>query len=136
LSSRTAVPLPVVRIVTPYGAAANNGNWRTAARWARLLRGRYRTMVQADALPGEASAEVAGDCLIALHARRSHAAVRAWRERFPQRALIVVLTGTDLYRDLPGDAQAQASLRLADRLVVLQEDALCHLPAQVRRKRA
>ncbi|HEY7758026.1 MAG TPA: selenoneine biosynthesis selenosugar synthase SenB [Burkholderiales bacterium] len=128
------MPLPVVRIVTPYGAAANNGNWRTAARWARLLRARYRTMVQADALSGEALEGAAADCLIALHARRSYPAIRAWRERFPQRALIVVLTGTDLYRDLPDDTQAQASLRLADRLVLLQEDALRHLPAQFRPK--
>jgi putative glycosyltransferase (TIGR04348 family) len=124
-----------VRIVTPYGAAANNGNWRTAARWARLLRGRYRTMVQAVGPTREAApADTAADCLIALHARRSHPAVCAWRERFPQCALIVVLTGTDLYRDLPGDAQARASLQLADRLVLLQEDALRHLPAQARRK--
>ena len=127
--------LPVVRIVTPYGAAANNGNWRTAARWARLLRGRYRVMVQAAGPEREAApADDAADCLIALHARRSYAAVRAWRDRFPQRALIVVLTGTDLYRDLPDDAQGQASLQLADRLVVLQEDALRHLPARSRRK--
>jgi putative glycosyltransferase (TIGR04348 family) len=129
------VSLPVIRIVTPYGAAANNGNWRTAARWARLLRGRYRIMVQADGLPGEAApADAAADCLIALHARRSYAAIRAWRDRFPQRALIVVLTGTDLYRDLPDDAQAQASLQLADRLVLLQDDALRHLPAEIRPK--
>jgi putative glycosyltransferase (TIGR04348 family) len=129
------VSLPLVRIVTPYSAAANNGNWRTAARWARLLHGRYRIMVQADPLPGEASpAGTAADCLIALHARRSYPAIRAWRERFPQRPLIVVLTGTDLYRDLPADEEAQASLRLADRLVLLQDDALRHLPPQVRRK--
>ncbi|HXV07286.1 MAG TPA: selenoneine biosynthesis selenosugar synthase SenB [Burkholderiales bacterium] len=128
------MPLPVVRIVTPYGAAANNGNWRTAARWARLLRGHYRTMVQADTLAGEAPEDSRAVCLIALHARRSYPAIRAWRERYPRRPLIVVLTGTDLYRDLPCDAQAQASLRLADRLVLLQEDALRHLPAQVRRK--
>lgn len=129
------MPLPVVRIVTPYGAAANNGNWRTAARWARLLRGRYRAMVQVDALQGEVPpGDVAADCLIALHARRSYPAIRAWRDRLPQRALIVVLTGTDLYRDLPDDPQARASLQLADRLVLLQEDALRYLPAKIRRK--
>jgi len=74
------------------------------------------------------------DCLIALHARRSYPAITAWRERFPARPLIVVLTGTDLYRDLRQDADAQASLRLADRLVVLQDDALRHLPRAARAK--
>jgi putative glycosyltransferase (TIGR04348 family) len=116
---------PSVLIVTPYPAQANNGNWRTAARWARFLRDQYRVIVQAQPQPqnlGEA------DCLIALHARRSHAAVAAWRDRFPERPAVVVLTGTDLYRDLPGDPAAQASLAFADRLVVLQGDAVSILP--------
>ena len=41
--------------------------------------------------------------------------------------LIVVLTGTDLYRDLPDSVPAQESLALADRLIVLQEAALDEL---------
>ena len=61
------------------------------------------------------------DALIALHARRSHASMRAWRQRHPERPLVLVLTGTDLYRDIRRDADARASLALADRLVVLQE---------------
>jgi putative glycosyltransferase (TIGR04348 family) len=69
-----------------------------------------------------------------LHARRSHDRIRAWRARHPDRPLIVVLTGTDLYRDLPDDAAARESLQLADRLVVLQEDAVRCLPRAVRSK--
>jgi putative glycosyltransferase (TIGR04348 family) len=45
-----------------------------------------------------------------------------------------VLTGTDLYRDLPEDLDARDSLAIADRLVVLQEEALCALPREHRRK--
>ena len=37
---------PVVCIVTPGTRSANNGNWRTAARWARMLRDRYKVIVQ------------------------------------------------------------------------------------------
>jgi putative glycosyltransferase (TIGR04348 family) len=37
--------------------------------------------------------------------------------------VIVVLTGTDLYRDLDHDVQAQACVAAADRLVVLNEQA-------------
>jgi len=44
------------------------------------------------------------------------------------------MTGTDLYKDLPGDSDASDSLALADRLVVLQEDAVHHLPHEHRRK--
>jgi hypothetical protein len=34
--------LPTLALVTPALASANNGNWQTAQRWARLLRGHYR----------------------------------------------------------------------------------------------
>ncbi len=68
--------------------------------------------------------------LLALHARRSRAAIVAWRAAHPERPLIVVLTGTDLYRDVPaGDAGALASLADADRLIVLQGDAPNFVPA-------
>jgi putative glycosyltransferase (TIGR04348 family) len=117
-------------IVTPYLAAANNGNWRTAARWAQLLSRDYRTIVQAC----DAAIPEAADALVALHARRSHAAVGRWRERHEHR-LIVALTGTDLYRDVPEhDPAALASLAAADRLIVLQEDALNAVPARYRPK--
>ena len=74
------------------------------------------------------------DCLVALHARRSHDAIRAWRDRHPARPALVVLTGTDLYRDLPDDADARDSLAIADRLIVLQEEGIQALPTEYRRK--
>jgi len=37
---------PVVCIVTPGSKEANNGNWRTAARWAGMLRDRCKVIVQ------------------------------------------------------------------------------------------
>jgi putative glycosyltransferase (TIGR04348 family) len=124
------VASPVILIVTPYAAAANNGNTRTAARWAALLQNRYRVIVRTPADELDAA-----DLLIALHARRSHAALRAWRERRPRRPLAVVLTGTDLYRDVPaGDADALDSLRSADRLIVLQQRGVAALPAAFRGK--
>ena len=67
--------------------------------------------------------------MIALHARRSHAAVEAWVARRSGRALVVTLTGTDVYRDVPArDADALASIAAADRIVVLQADALDRVP--------
>lgn len=124
---------PSILIVSPYLAAANNGNWRTAARWARLLeRCGYQALVQADA---DGPAARAAACMIALHARRSHPAIRSWRASGPARPLIVTLTGTDLYGDLPaGNADCAASLDAADALIVLQDDAVNHLPARHRGK--
>ena len=73
--------------------------------------------------------------MIALHARRSRTAIERWKAERPDRALVVVLTGTDLYRDVvAGDVDACRSLHDADRLVVLQPDALDALPAPVRDK--
>jgi putative glycosyltransferase (TIGR04348 family) len=110
-------------------AAANNGNWRTAARWAHLLAPHCRVIVQAADAPLPARA----DALVALHARRSRPAVTAWRAERGGAPLVVVLTGTDLYRDLAeGDRDALASVRDADRLVVLQGDAVRHVPKERR----
>lgn len=67
------------------------------------------------------------DLMIALHARRSLASIRHFRRRFPERPLIVVLTGTDVYRDIHSNPDARASLQMADRLIVLQERALDEL---------
>ncbi len=122
-----ARPRPLVAIVTPYLAAANNGNWQTAARYARFLRGRYRVQVGTNW-------QGTPDLLIALHARRSAAAVASFAAAFPDRPLIVVLTGTDLYRDIDSDAGAQRSLQLATRLVVLNDDGIARLPRAVQGK--
>ena len=63
------------------------------------------------------------DILIALHARRSAASVASFHAHHPERPIVVVLTGTDLYKDLPASTEAAASLDVARRIVVLQEDA-------------
>ena len=126
---------PTLLLVTPYLADANNGNWRTAARWARLLEPAYRPILQAANAPVEGGRGEAAVAMIALHARRSRDAIRQWRSLHPDRALVVALTGTDLYRDLPnGDVAALCSLEDAHRLVVLQVDALAHLPPAARAK--
>ncbi|WP_317203529.1 selenoneine biosynthesis selenosugar synthase SenB [Janthinobacterium sp.] len=120
-------------IVSPASAAANNGNWHTASRWARFLRGRHRVTLTQQ-WPDDAADGAAPDLLIALHARRSAASLAAFAAAHPQRPTLLLLTGTDLYRDIHADAAAQASLRLADALVLLQPAGLELLPAEVRAK--
>lgn len=106
---------PRVLIVSPALASSNNGNWHTAARWARLLSGHCRTRVVVE-WQGEPH-----EAMIALHARRSAASIAAQAHALPDTPRIVVLTGTDLYRDIRSDASARASLALATRLVVLND---------------
>lgn len=114
--------------MTPALAAANNGNWQTAHRWARLLRPAYRVAVTDQWRGGDQA------LMLALHARRSADAVAAWRAAHPTRPLVLTLTGTDLYHDIAHDAAAQRSLALADTLVVLNELGARSLPEAWRAK--
>jgi hypothetical protein len=118
-----------IRLITPAPPRSRVGNRVTAVEWARVLRGLEHRVTLAEDYRGEPC-----DLLVALHARRSHAAVVAYRRRHPHGPLVVVLTGTDLYGDLPDDPAARESLALADRLVVLQDEALRALPAEARAK--
>lgn len=118
-------------IVSPAAAGANNGNARTAERWRDFLAEDCQVRIVRD----WPDAAAAGDSLmLALHARRSAPAIRAWAEAHPGQGLAVVLTGTDLYQDLAVDSAAQRSLELAQRLVVLQECGAAALPAAHRAK--
>ena len=119
--------------MTPALADANNGNWRTAQRWARMLATAYRVRIAAS-LSEDTPAHARADLLIALHARRSAAAIAAWRARHPSRPLVVALTGTDLYRDIAVDPDAQHSLAVADALIVLNALGAHNLPAEHRAK--
>src|SRR5258708_7648956 len=118
-----------IALITPAGARSRSGNRHTAMRWAAMLTSlghRVRVSVRWDGR--------AADAMIALHARRSHASIAQFSERFPDSPLVVVLTGTDLYRDIRTDRDARTSLVLADRLVVLQDMGRLELPARFRRK--
>jgi putative glycosyltransferase (TIGR04348 family) len=72
--------------------------------------------------------------LIALHARKSFASIARYRAAKPAGPLVVVLTGTDLYRDISTDADARASLDMATLLIVLQERGVDELSVRLRRK--
>jgi putative glycosyltransferase (TIGR04348 family) len=116
-------------LVTPARPHARSGNRHTALRWAAFLRkAGHRVSVTTEWIDG------AEDLMLALHARRSHASIKRFAERYPDRPLVVALTGTDLYRDLPSSAEARESLGLADRLIVLQPKAIESVPKRHRRK--
>ena len=73
--------------------------------------------------------------MIALHAWRSAESIRNFRERYPDRPLIVGLSGTDIYDYVERDpASVLRSLACADRLVALQELARRRVPARFRDK--
>ncbi len=118
-----------ILIVTPARLGSTKGNWVTAERWANHLGSMGHEVEIAVSYQAQSS-----DLLIALHARRSAASVEKFRRDHPNSPLIVILTGTDLYRDLPDDPSAVRSIELADRLVVLNALGAQRLPAILRNK--
>jgi putative glycosyltransferase (TIGR04348 family) len=118
-----------IAIVSPASSGPRSGNRHTAARWATFLRD-----------PGHKVAVATGwdsgddDVLIALHARKSYESIEKFHAARPGAPLIVVLTGTDLYRDIRTDPDARRALDLASNLVVLQERGLRELARRHRAK--
>ena len=116
-------------IVTPAPTGSRKGNRVSALRWARLLRElRLRVAIKQE------YRDESCDLLIALHARRSSESIQRFRLIHPERPLILMLTGTDLYGDIRTDESAQKSLELASRLVVLQPLGMDELPKHLRGK--
>jgi putative glycosyltransferase (TIGR04348 family) len=118
-----------IQLVTPAPLTLNNGNKITAVRWAGIFKKLgHRVRVTQD-YDGKRC-----DALIALHARRSADSIRRFHELHPELPLIVVLTGTDVYRDIRHDLKAQRSLEIASRIVVLQKMALREIPRHLEKK--
>ena len=118
-----------IGIVTPAPPDSRHGNRVTALRWARILRnlGNHVSILQT--YDGEPY-----DLLVALHARKSHSSIIDFRQQHSLAPIIVALTGTDLYRDIPANHTAQASLDIATRIVALQPKAIKKLRPSWRRK--
>ena len=117
-------------LITPAPRGSLSGNRATANRWAGLLRSLGHQVEVAVEYQNQTA-----DLMVALHAWRSAAAIRAFAERHPQRPLIVVLTGTDAYRFIHSHPQETlASLARADRLVGLHDLITDIVPGEDRHK--
>ena len=72
--------------------------------------------------------------LIALHAYRSHQSIVEFKKKYSSRPLVLILTGTDLYRDIKNHSEVIQSMEMADQLVALQSSAVDSVPAHLRHK--
>lgn len=118
-----------ILLITPATRRSLKGNSVTAIRWGLLLKEMGHKVVIKQHYNQESC-----DLMIALHAHRSYPAIGQFRTLNKDAPLVVVMTGTDLYDDIHTDGDAQKSLELADRLVVLQEKGVKELPEIYRDK--
>jgi putative glycosyltransferase (TIGR04348 family) len=118
-----------IQLITPASARSRNGNHFTAVRSARILKQLGHRVSVEQLYDGGPC-----DLMIALHALRSYESIRRYRERNPKSPLVVVLTGTDLYRDIHSNPDAQRSLDMASRIIVLQKNGIAELPKHLRCK--
>jgi putative glycosyltransferase (TIGR04348 family) len=116
-------------LITPAPTGSHKGNRITALRWSSILRGLGHRLTVAQLYTGQRC-----DVLIALHARRSADSIARFQQEHPAKPLVVALTGTDLYGDIHTSPEAQRSLALASRLVILQPLGAQELPEELRAK--
>ena len=119
-----------IRLITPAPPRSRAGNRATATRWTNILRALgHRVQVTVE-YAGEPA-----DLMIALHAWRSAEAILRFADSYPDRPLVVAITGTDAYRFIHSHADTTLrSIALADRLVGLHDLIADTVPAEHRSK--
>jgi putative glycosyltransferase (TIGR04348 family) len=98
-------------------------------RWQNFLEQLGYAVVTTESWSGADSA-----MLIALHAYRSHSSIMEFYKNHHNKPIILVLTGTDLYRDMAVHGEVIRSMEIADKLIVLQSAALESIPLHLRHK--
>ncbi len=118
-----------IEIVTPAPPKSLYGNRITAQRWQGFLKKLgYKTAVT-QSWSGKDL-----DLLIALHAYRSYSSIKTFKEAHPNKPVLLMITGTDIYRDMLQHPEVHMSMRLADAIVVLQPEAIRSIPERYRDK--
>lgn len=117
-------------MITPAPPSSRAGNRTTAVRWRDILRALGHRVDVSTAYKGQNA-----DMMIALHAWRSAGSIVAFSARFPEKPLILAITGTDAYRFIDSHPETTLhSIELADRLVGLHDCIADVLPAGQRGK--
>src|SRR5947209_3931992 len=118
--------IQLIMLVAP---SARNGNSIIVVRWARMLKQLGHRVFMDQIYAGARY-----DLMIVLYVCRSSESIQRFHKQYFDLLLIVVLTGTDLYRDIRTSATAQWFLELATRLVVLQSMGIAELLKRLQAK--
>lgn len=117
-------------LITPAAKQSKAGNRTTAMRWARLLREiGHQVVIQLDWDGAPA------DMMVAIHAWRSASSIERFRQQYPARPLVVLLSGTDIYRfQYSHPQETLRSMASADALVCLHDQVHKAIPKEFKQK--
>ncbi|MDB4461032.1 glycosyltransferase [Akkermansiaceae bacterium] len=119
-----------VCVATPYPLEELKGNSVTADRIVGVLREAGIEARASHGFDGEAA-----DVLISLHAVKGAQAVIDFQKAMPDGKSVVLITGTDIYEQLPeGSPTGMACLESVDRIAVVSERSIPSLPENFRGK--
>lgn len=118
-----------IEIVTPAPPGSLHGNRITALRWKRHLEGLGYQVQVTESWSGNPS-----NLLVALHALRSHSSIIQFKKLFPDQPIALIMTGTDLYRDMSSHPEVMKSMEIADAIIILQSAAIALIPQYLQAK--
>ncbi|MGJ8696523.1 MAG: glycosyltransferase [Verrucomicrobiaceae bacterium] len=115
-----------VCVASPYSLDDPKGNTVTTVRIVEILKEAGIDARGRHGFDGEPA-----DVLIVLHAAKGASALARYRAEFPEGKVILLLTGTDLYQDIPAGSEAGlGSMTAADCIVVMHEAAVASVPEE------
>ena len=122
-------------LITPALPSSRAGNRVTAARWQSILTELgYKVTVKTSS-DDITQISKKYDAMLALHAWRSATAINYFKQHFPQKPLIVALTGTDLYKFIKSHPKPTLrSIKQADALITLHDLAYLAIPKSAHKK--
>ncbi len=119
-----------ISLITPAGKQSRSGNRITANRWARIFRELGHQISERSEALGPTP-----DIMVAVHAWRSHEEIKVFSEQNPNRPLIVLLAGTDIYSfQASHPSETHDSMERATALVCLHDLVDKSIPHRFRKK--
>ena len=118
-----------IRLICPVPKSSRHGNMTSALRWSRILKTLGHHVIIEQQYTGAPC-----DLMVALHAWRSADSIEFFSKYHPELPIILALTGTDIYQDIHENPEAQRSLELATRMMMLQPLGMEQLPPSIRDK--
>jgi len=124
-----------ILLITPALANSRAGNRITAIRWKNILTELGHAVTLKTSSDDITQASKKTDAMLALHAWKSAKSIINFKQLFPQKPLIVALTGTDIYKNIHSHPKPTLqSIKHADALITLHDLAHLAIPKTDRKK--